>query len=29
MNDPVCPRCHGVHIVKNGQAHTGKQRYLC
>ncbi len=29
MNDPVCPRCNGVHIVKNGHAHTSKQRYLC
>lgn len=29
MNDPVCPRCNGVHIVKNGHAHTGRQRFLC
>jgi len=29
MNDPDCPRCKAVRIVKNGHAHTGKQRYLC
>ncbi|MPY68226.1 IS1 family transposase [Deinococcus sp. SDU3-2] len=29
MNDPVCPQCGAVHIVKNGHAHTGKQRSLC
>ncbi len=29
MNDLICPRCNGVHVVKNGHAHTGKQRYLC
>ena len=29
MNDPVCPQCGAVHIVKNGHAHTGNQRYLC
>ena len=29
MNDLTCPACEGVYIVKNGHAHTGKQRYLC
>ena len=29
MNTPPCPRCEAVRIVKNGHAHTGKQRYLC
>ena len=25
----MCSRCNGVHVVKNGHAHTGKQRYRC
>lgn len=29
MNDLECPQCGAVRIVKNGHAHTGKQRYLC
>ncbi|WP_417323661.1 transposase-like zinc-binding domain-containing protein [Deinococcus radiopugnans] len=29
MNGLKCPQCGGVYIVKNGHAHTGKQRYLC
>ncbi|CAM4025845.1 transposase-like zinc-binding domain-containing protein [Deinococcus frigens] len=29
MNSLKCPQCRGVYIVKNGHAHTGKQRYLC
>ena len=29
MNGPACPQCDGAHSVKNGHAHTGKQRYLC
>lgn len=29
MNGLACPQCRGVYIVKNGHAHTGKQRYLC
>ncbi|WP_425557217.1 IS1/IS1595 family N-terminal zinc-binding domain-containing protein, partial [Deinococcus carri] len=29
MNGPDCPACGGVYTVKNGHAHTGKQRYLC
>lgn len=29
MNGLECPRCGAVRIVKNGHAHTGKQRYLC
>lgn len=29
MNGLTCPQCGAVRIVKNGHAHTGKQRYLC
>ncbi|WP_110886757.1 IS1/IS1595 family N-terminal zinc-binding domain-containing protein [Deinococcus yavapaiensis] len=29
MNGVTCPRCASVTIVKNGHAHTGKQRFLC
>ena len=29
MNPPPCPACEAVWVVKNGHAHTGKQRYLC
>ncbi|MFC4638537.1 transposase-like zinc-binding domain-containing protein [Deinococcus hohokamensis] len=29
MNGLECPQCGAVRIVKNGHAHTGKQRYLC
>ena len=29
MNELDCPHCGAVGIVKNGHAHTGKQRYLC
>ncbi|WP_425557182.1 IS1/IS1595 family N-terminal zinc-binding domain-containing protein, partial [Deinococcus carri] len=29
MNTPPCPACGGVYTVKNGHAHTHKQRYLC
>lgn len=29
MNELTCPHCGAVRIVKNGHAHTGKQRYLC
>ena len=29
MNELDCPHCGAVRIVKNGHAHTGKQRYLC
>lgn len=29
MNGPACPQCDGAYSVKNGHAHTGKQRYLC
>lgn len=29
MNAPACPRCQAVRIVKNGHAHTHKQRFLC
>ena len=29
MNGPSCPQCDAVYTVKNGRAHTGKQRYLC
>jgi transposase-like protein len=29
MNALDCPQCGAVRIVKNGHAHTGKQRYLC
>ncbi len=29
MNEEKCPRCKAVRTVKNGHAHTGKQRYLC
>ena len=29
MNDLTCRRCESVAVVKNGHAHTGKQRYLC
>ena len=29
MNAPYCPRCKAVYTVKNGHAHTGRQRYLC
>ncbi|WP_425145470.1 IS1/IS1595 family N-terminal zinc-binding domain-containing protein [Deinococcus sp.] len=28
MNALDCPHCGAVRIVKNGHAHTGKQRYL-
>lgn len=26
--DPICPRCGGSHLVKNGK-HRGHQRFLC
>lgn len=29
MNGPACPQCDGAYTVKNGRAHTHKQRYLC
>ena len=29
MNELDCPHRGAVRIVKNGHAHTGKQRYLC
>ena len=29
MNTTTCTRCSSVAVVKNGHAHTGKQRYLC
>ncbi|WP_425557458.1 IS1/IS1595 family N-terminal zinc-binding domain-containing protein [Deinococcus aluminii] len=29
MKSPPCPACGGVYTVKNGHAHTGRQRYLC
>lgn len=29
MNGLECPQCGAVRIVKNGHAHTGRQRYLC
>jgi transposase-like protein len=29
MKLPSCPACLGVYTVKNGHAHTGRQRYLC
>ena len=29
MDDLTYPQCGAVRIVKNGHAHTGKQRYLC
>ncbi|MBB5378394.1 transposase-like protein [Deinococcus metalli] len=29
MNAPPCTACGGVYTVKNGHAHTGRQRYLC
>ncbi|OWL93080.1 hypothetical protein CBQ26_21090, partial [Deinococcus indicus] len=29
MNGLECPQCGAARIVKNGHAHTGKQRYLC
>lgn len=29
MNELDCPHCGAVRIVKNGHAHTGRQRYLC
>ena len=29
MNGLECPQCGAVRIVKNGHAHSGKQRYLC
>ena len=29
MNELDCSHCGTVRIVKNGHAHTGKQRYLC
>ncbi len=28
MDGLKCPQCGAVHIVKNGHAHTVKQRYL-
>ena len=29
MSDLSCPRCDAVQVVKNGHAHTGRQRFLC
>ena len=29
MNGLTCTSCKSVTVVKNGHAHTGKQRYLC
>ena len=29
MNTLTYRRCESITIVKNGHAHTGKQRYLC
>ena len=29
MNDLTCRGCESVAVVKNGHAHTGKQRYVC
>ena len=29
MSDFSCPRCDAVQVVKNGHAHTGRQRFLC